>query len=253
MGNEKGWTTQEAFQSIYSTIETFNELTKWNKKDYEEYEILLNRLKLSRGDLKAINKIPFDTTKSVGDALEDLVNFIIRKTFFFTVSKNVRTGTNEVDQVIRLSSPGKVAMERFEITKSLLHIEDEIFLGECKNYAESLSVTYVGKFYSLLKQCDCNLGLLFTYKGVSGDESKWSDGHGLMKVLRIVEKYTNNKDFHIIEFSLKDYEAILNGKSFFELLDAKKVALQVAAKHEHFLEETISEQLHSIIDHCKGK
>lgn len=250
METHKGLVTGSALE-IYSIVERFDELTRWSKEDYNDFETLLNVLKASRG--KASIEITFDNTKSVGDALEDVVNFIIRKSFFFTVSENVRTGTNEVDQVIRLSKDGRVAIEHYNITKSLLNIDDDIFLGECKNYADSLSVTYIGKFYSLLKQCDCNLGLLFTYHGVSGTEKKWSDGHGLMKVLKIIEKYSNGKEFHILEFNIEDYEKILRGTSFFDLIGAKKAMLQIAANHEVFLEEEISEELNTIIQHCKTK
>lgn len=251
METHKGLTTGAAFEEIFSISERFDELTRWNEEDYIKFEELLNILKASRGE--GPKNLSFDTTKSVGDALEDVVNFIIKKSFFFTVTENVRTGTNEVDQVIRLSKHGRIAIERYNITKSLLNIEDEIFLGECKNYADSLSVTYIGKFYSLLKQCDCNLGLLFTYNGVSGNENKWSDGHGLMKVLKLVEKYANGKNFNIIEFKLEDYEKILKGTSFFELIEVKKLALQVAANYEVFLEEGISDELQILIQHCKTK
>lgn len=250
METSKGLTTGQALKEIYTIYEKFNELTKWNEEDYDKFKELLHILKASRGDAPKGN-LKFDTTKSKGDALEDVVNFLIRKTFFFTVTENVRTKTNEVDQVIRLSKNGRIAMEYFNITKSLLNIEDEIFLGECKNYEASLSVTYIGKFYSLLKQCNCNFGILFTYNGVSGEESKWADGHGLMKVLKLIEKYTANRDFNIIEFKLEDYENILAGESFFDLVEAKKTSLKVAANHELFLKENISEELHSLISHCK--
>ncbi|PET68583.1 hypothetical protein CN533_25845 [Priestia megaterium] len=254
MDISKGLVTQNAFQVIQQIEETFDELTRWSDDDYNKFSDLLHDLKVSRGEETPRNQsdVTFDTTKSVGDALEDLVNFIIKKTFFFEVTANVRTGTNEVDQVIRLSKKGKIALEKFEIPRSMLYIEEDIFLGECKNYATSLSVTYIGKFYSLLKQCDCSVGIIFTYKGISGKEKTWSDAHGLAKVIRLIEKYSNNnKKFYILEFNLKDYEDILNKKSFFDLLDAKITSLQIAANHEAFLEEPLPEQLNALIDHCK--
>ncbi|TKH47379.1 hypothetical protein FC698_15775 [Bacillus cereus] len=255
MDTSKGMLTQNAFQIIQKVEETFDELTRWNDEDYDKFRDLLHDLKVSRGEETPQHQsdVTFDTTKDVGDALEDLVNFIIKKTFFFNVSANVRTGTNEVDQVIRLSRQGKIALEKFGIPRSMLNIEDDIFLGECKNYGTTLSVTYVGKFYSLLKQCDCSVGIIFTYKGISGKEKTWSDAHGLAKVLRLIEKYSNNNHkFYMLEFNLKDYEDILEGKSFFDLLEAKMTSLQIAANHELFLEEFLPEKLSILIKHCKN-
>lgn len=255
MNTSRGLVTQNAFQIIQQVEETFDELTRWNDDDYDKFRDLLHDLKVSRGEEipRHKNDVTFDTTKDVGDALEDLVNFIIKKTFFFKVSANVRTGTNEIDQVIRLSKQGKIALERFGIPRSMLHIKDDIFLGECKNYNTALSVTYIGKFYSLLKQCDCSVGIIFTYKGISGKEKTWSDGHGLARVIRLIEKYSNNNDkFYMLEFNLKDYEDILKGKSFFDLLEAKITSLQIAANHEVFLEEPLPEKLSTLINHCKN-
>lgn len=253
MDTAKGLVTQNAFQIIHQVEEIFDELTRWDKEDYDKFKDLLHNLKVSRGEESSQSKsvVTLSTTKDIGDALEELVNFIIKKTFFFNVAANVRTGTNEVDQVIKLSKQGKIALEKFGIPRSIIPVEGDTFLGECKNYATSLSVTYVGKFYSLLKQCDCNFGIIFSYKGISGKEKTWSDAHGLTKVIRLIEKYSNNSNFYILEFNINDYEKILKGTSFFDLIEAKITTLQIAANHESFLVEPLDEELSNIISFCK--
>lgn len=251
---EKGLSTGEAYKLMLRTaLEKFESLIEWNTSNYDDYKILLRKLKISRGDIKATsNDETTDNTKDVGDALENLVNFIINKSFFFKVTSNIRTGSNEIDEVITLTKDGKAALEYFNIPRSYLVIEDNLFLGECKNYKTPLSVTYVGKFYSLMKQCDCNLGIMFTYKGLSGKETSWNDSHGLTKVLRLIEKHSsNNPNFYILEFKLEDYEAILEGKTFFELVSSKMIALQISANHNKFLEEPIDDDLHELINYCK--
>ena len=68
---------KEYFEQIVETsIGIFNELTSWSDDDKKEYSLLLSELK------KPFNK-EIETTKSKGDRLENLVSFIIKKTFFF--------------------------------------------------------------------------------------------------------------------------------------------------------------------------
>ncbi len=243
---EKGLTTQDFLKYfVDDSIDRFNELHRWKEKDCAEFAALLDHLKYVNGnkDVKTGEK---------GKALEQLVNFIIRKSYFFEVYENITTGTNEIDQIIRLSNRGIQALGSLQIDRKLLQIEEDIFLGECKNYSQNLSVTYVGKFYGLLKSTDCSFGIIFSYKGLTGSEEAWADSYGLIRVFRLIEKYeSQNPNFFILEFNIEDYEKILQGVSFYDLLKQKKAALQIGTNHNQFLEQSLEDSKNEVINKMK--
>ncbi len=224
---------------IQDSIKVFHELTSWTDKDKNEYSLLLRELKK-----------PFDkqtsTTKEKGDRLENLVAFIIKKSYFFEIYRNVHTGTNEIDGVITLSEAGKQALYTYNISRDLLEIDSDVVLEEGKNYESKLGVTYVGKFYSLLVSTNVPFGMIFTQKGLSGNENEYHDSYGLTKVLRIVEKYQNNRNLTILTFTLDDYEKIEKGISFYELVKSKKLALQLSSDYDNFIKEYHHEGVDSI-------
>lgn len=221
---------------INNPIKTFNELTEWKPSDFDEYKVLLEKLKELNGakDVKTTDK---------GVALEELVKFIIKKTFFYKVHGNVKTGTNEIDQVVALTKEGKQALFQFNISRELIPIYDDLFLCECKNYQSSLGVTWVGKFYGLLNSCDCNFGIIFTVNGLTGNEETWSNSFGLIRVFNLIQKHKfGNDKFNIIEFNLEDYEKIASGKNFFDLVEAKIKAMKLATTYEQLLEDNVHEK-----------
>ncbi len=222
--------TQYMQEIIKTSLDRFQALTAWSDKDREVFSQLLDNLK------HPFNRA-MDTTKDKGDRLEELVSFIIRKSYFFEVYRNIRTGTNEIDEVIILSNAGKQALSTFNISRDILEIDSDIALGECKNYHSALNVTYVGKFYSLLVSTDVTFGIIFTQKGLTGNENEFRDANGLTKVLRIIEKYQNNRDMIILTFTLEDYDRIANGESFYDLIKAKKMALRLASEYDNFLKD----------------
>ena len=215
---------------VQNSVDVFHELSTWSDEDRREYALLLEELKR-----------PFDkeneSTKSKGDRLENLVSFIIKKSYFFDIYRNVHTGTNEIDEIITLSCAGKQALAMYNISRELLEIDSDISIGECKNYNSTLDVTYVGKFYSLLVSTDVSFGIIFTQKGLTGNEDEYHDAYGLVKVLRIIEKYQNNRNLTIITFTLDDYEKLKDGISFFEIIKSKKLALRMSSNYENFIEE----------------
>lgn len=228
-------------QIVQNDLDKFEMFVRWTEDDKEEFKVLLDNLKR-----------PYDknveTTKSKGDRLELLVEFIIKKSYFFEIFKNVHTETNEIDEVIVFSDRGKQAIKRFNLSRELIPIEEDIFLGECKNFDANLGVTYVGKFYSLMTVTGFSFGIIFTQKGLTGDSEGYKDAYGLTKVLRIVEKSKNERnDFYILTFTLEDYEKLLQGQTFFELIRAKKLEMQIASDYNNF----INENKHSAEDEIK--
>ncbi len=228
-------------QIIQNDLDKFEGFVRWTDSDKEEFRVLLENL-----------KHPYDkdveTTKSKGDRLELLVEFIIRKSYFFEIFKNVHTETNEIDEVIVFSDRGKQAIKRLNLSRELIPIDEDIFLGECKNFNANLGVTYVGKFYSLMTVTGIPFGIIFTQKGLTGETEGYKDAYGLTKILRMVEISKNmGRNFYILTFTLDDYEKLLQGQTFFELIKAKKLEMQIASDYNNF----ISENRHSAEEEVK--
>jgi hypothetical protein len=244
MGNDKiklvnnGFVSKDIFKEEVNKLfeneeECFKNLTSLNDKELNEYKELLSDLerlsKLKSDDKHKRGKI----TKEKGKVLETIVNFIIKKSTFFDVYKNVPISTNEIDQVITISYKGRRIMDATGITTGMLGIEGNYFLGECKNYDKKVGSTWVGKFYTLLRVCGgCRLGIIFSYNGLSGEEDKWYDSHGLTKIL--YQLSSDGGNIFILDFNYKDFKKIAEGKSFIELIKEKKISLQTGAKVENF-------------------
>jgi hypothetical protein len=252
MENKHGYTLKDILKLIDETdtlteqekieakVKSFYKFIKWTEKDYEQYEQLLVDLK--KANRKSIKKqLTSDEetikTKDKGDALENIVNFIINKSFFLKVYPNKRTSTNEIDQFVVLSSNGKQAMYEYNFSSDLLGFKDGYFIGECKNYDDNVAATWVGKFYTLLRTCgNCELGIIFSYYGLTGQENNWYDAHGLTKVIYRME--TGTKKNHILDFNKEDFEKLRDRKmNFFDIIHAKKNALISGSKSTNFHDE----------------
>lgn len=134
MSNEKeSFNVKEYLDKIVvDSLEKFNIFLQWNGKDKSEFKRLLDDLRRPYDSKK-------ETTKSKGDRLEKLVSFIIKKSYFFEIFQNVHTETNEIDEVVILSDKGKQALKSFDLSRDLIPIKEDIFLGECKNYDKNCS------------------------------------------------------------------------------------------------------------------
>lgn len=160
------------------------------------------------------------TTREKGKSLEDLVSYLIGiYDKYFDVVNSVRTGTNEIDQFISSKQMMKIL-----ISFGLMDARFESFLCECKNYSKKVDVTYVGKFASLLLTTSKKLGILFSYRGITG--SKWSDASGLVKKFYLSKESVEAR-YCIIDFNISDFELVKNGVPFFEIIQSKIDSLQM--------------------------
>lgn len=205
-------------QKIEAKVKTFYKFIEWKENDYKEYKLLLYNLKSIKGRSKA-------KTKDIGTALEDLVNFIFEKSFFYKVYKNKRTATNEIDQFVLISDKGYQALQDYNFSRDLLISNENYFLCECKNYKDTVSATWVGKFNTLLETCgEINTGIIFSYKGLTGKENNWCDAHGLTKVIYRITSNTNPR--FILDFNIKDFEKLLNrDENIYSIIKKKKDSL----------------------------
>lgn len=156
-----------------------------------------------------IEKGNFKTEKDKGDSLESLTRETLTGLKFFDSLPNIHTSTNEIDFLCKLNTSGTIAK-----SKGYFNFEDE-FLIECKNYAGKVDVTFVGKFAYLLLSQSKKLGILVSKNGVTG--SKWSNAYGWIKKLYL------KHDVLIVSFTLDDFKELIEGRSFFEIIEIKKM------------------------------
>lgn len=163
-----------------------------------------------------------------GEVLEKLVSYLLTISGnIFYVDRNLRTSTNEIDQLVSLTPKGKILLSYHLVNSKL-----ECFLGECKNYDKSVSVTYIGKFCSLLLTNNVKIGILFSYHGVSG--TGWSNGSGLIKKFYLHKEKLEDK-YCIIDFSIKDFESILEGKNMLQIIEEQLKSLQFDTDYSRYL------------------
>ena len=186
------------------------ELGKLSQTSIQEYRTLLDELKCSNSSK--------DKTTDKGRALENIVSFLVNKTGLFDVYRNVKTSSNEIDQVVLLNKKGLFLQKQ-----GLLHMPIDGFLGECKNYGTKVAATWVGKFCSLMMVTNHTFGILFSYHGMSG--RGWNDAIGLTKKIYMLKEHKEDKII-MIDFSLREFEQIIEGKTFFDIINFKIQSLQ---------------------------
>ena len=216
---ERDITFDEAVQ-VVRELATPEKICAFSDEQKTEYIKRLEYFKLVNGGNYS------DVEK--GKSLEDLVSYLLTISGdLFTVVQDVRTHTNEIDQIVELNPKGK-----FFLTHGFLPKRFECFLGECKNYNRKINVTYVGKFYSLLITTSEKTGILFSYHGITG--KNWSDGSGLIRKIYL-QKEDEEKRVAIIDFSLPDFQRIADGDNLINLFDSKLKALKYDTNVDQFL------------------
>ncbi len=174
--------------------------------------------KLIAGDL---------TRKEKGYALESLMYILFHEGYspLFECKKNRRTSTNEIDILLCWTQNARV--DHFvEIFPFL----GERFLCECKNYVSKVDVTYVGKFYSLLKVSNAQTGIMIAWEGVTG-RGKWDAAAGLIKKIALKD------DIYIIVLDKHDLAKIAKDEcNIFKLIEDKYNALAMDIDYERFIE-----------------
>lgn len=197
---------------------SYEKICELSNEQISKYKELLEKFKM-------INNVDSNKSESdnvhieKGKALEDLVSYLMKISGdIFYVDRNLRTSTNEIDQIFSLKTKGKILLSYRLINDKL-----ETFLGECKNYNKPVDVTYIGKFCSLLLTNQVKLGILFSYNGISGEN--WSNGSGLVKKFYLSKERIEDR-YCIIDFSIKEFESILNGKNILQIIDEQLKSLQ---------------------------
>ena len=169
-----------------------------------------------------------------GKILEDLVFLLLQYSGgLFSIKQNVLTNTNEIDIVCELSPKGHILLKN-----DLLPIKQNAFLGECKNYNSTVGVTYVGKFACLMLTTAYKLGILFSYKGVTG--KKWDDAQGFIRKFYLSRENIDDR-YIIIDFTVDDFDLIRRGSTFLDILKFKIDTLRLDTEYKSLLEHHPSE------------
>lgn len=217
--------TFEEIDSIKSMLENVEEeflyekISGLSEDEKIEYNKLLKRLEESNSSTQS--------TRDKGKALEEIASFVLKSSHIFDVYENIRTSTNELDQLVKVKDKNRYLIGWNIIDKRYLN-----FIGECKNYDSKVSVTYVGKICSLLLTTQNQLCILFSYYGATGE--KWSDGTGLIKKFYLSKEKDEDR-FCIIDFNINDFREISKGGNLLEIITNKMLALKNDTNYSNLL------------------
>ncbi|MBS6644529.1 MAG: hypothetical protein KH366_13200 [Clostridiaceae bacterium] len=215
----QGYTVKEILRYLDSIpLECFKSLGCLVEEERDSYIDALEHFKNvnSKSKLNGINKDNDNAIK--GKALEDLVVTLFKSTGgYFRIYKNLKNNTNELDVLVCYTDKAKSLSSKLDPRYSKL-------LCECKNYNTTVKVTYVGKFCHLMQCTSNNIGIFFSYYGLAG--KNWGSSVGLTKKIYLMREKKEDK-LYILDFKLKDFDDILNGKSIFQILDDKCLELEL--------------------------
>lgn len=142
----------------------------------------------------------------------------------FNKAINCRTVTNEIDILV---SWNKIALQ-MGIDRAY-EFMGKSFLCECKNYTGDVNVTYIGKFFSLMKVSNVKFGILFSRKGMSG-KNIWVHGKGLARKIALSER------IYIIDITWNDFEKIYNKETnIFNLINDKCNAMKNDINYDEYV------------------
>lgn len=156
-------------------------------------------------------------TKEKGHKLEELCSVLFSNpsSSFFECRRNCRTSTNEIDLLLTWSERARLS----GINSAFPCFGDE-FLCECKNYDESVDVTCVGKFYSLLSSVKASMGILVAWNGITG-KGNWDAAKGLIRKIALKD------DMFILTLDKEDLKTVARGEChIYALIHEKYNALR---------------------------
>lgn len=200
---------------------SYKKICEFNDEEIKEYNKLLKEFKNTNSSNS--------TTNEKGRALENLATYTIKTTHVFDVYKNIRTTTNELDQLVKITDNNRLLIGLKIIDERLAN-----FIGECKNYQDKIPVTYVGKICSLLTTTQNKICILFSYNGVTG--KNWENAEGLIKKFYLSKEKLEER-FCIIDFNVKDFDEIAKGNNFLQIVENKITALKNDTDYSNFIKE----------------
>lgn len=216
---KSGYTLADLMQASCRYNSTLLMMPNESQEAYKELYDCIDRGGLSKGEK--------------GKKLEELSTLLFQKSVenLFDVYKNSRTSTNEIDLLIRWTEQARLAG-----VHNAFPCFGELFLCECKNYNGAVSVTYVGKFSSLMSVTNTTLGIMISWDGVTG-RGKWSDSQGLIKKIALKENR------YIVVLDKADLKKIYDKKAnIFSLVYDKYAALRTEIDYNKYIDRHEAEE-----------
>lgn len=201
-----------------NNIYKYEELVNFNKKEFEEYKNLL-------ACFNETNSSKSYSNEAKGEALENLVAFLISKTNIFEIYKNIHTTSNEIDLFVKFNRYGKVLLS-YGLVDGLF----SNYVCECKNTNNKINVTWIGKFITLTRMGNFNFGLMFSYHGLTG-ENTWNYAFGLTRKIFLKENTL------IIDINYNDLLKISTQKNLLDIINEKVINI----KHDIDLTQYLTE------------
>lgn len=217
-------TLEEALAAIkrFSSDKTYDRICKMTDEQQDEYKRLL-------GEFQKVHRLDGQySNDEKGKALEQLASYLLKVSGgIFKVERNLRTTTNEIDQLLSLTAHGRTL-----IGNNIIDPKLHCVLGECKNYNKKVDVTYVGKFCSLLLTNSVQIGILFSYHGITG--TNWNHAAGLIKKFYL-HKENEADRFCIIDFNNKHFQEIANGGNLLQIIENQMKSLHFDTDYSKFI------------------
>lgn len=163
---EKGYTISDFLRELGAENTT---LVNLSRDQQAEFDLCYDQL------------VAQDYNQYTKGKLLEKISAILFDGDIFRVIKNCRTSTNEIDLLVDWTEKARL----YGLNQAFPCIGERV-LCECKNYTKPVSVTYVGKFASLLCVTKADIGIMISWEGVTG--RGWQDGSGLIKKLALAKE-----------------------------------------------------------------
>lgn len=162
------------------------------------YEIDLSELE------NALNEVDqAETTKEKGDTFEYFARVLFNSIDFLEVrDQALRTNTGEIDIVVEYTGSNEL---------TIFDQWSRFILVECKNWADSVGVSQIRDFKGKMDKAQIDLGVIFARNGISGDEAT--------DAVRLIHDCFQRDKCMILVIGDNEIEQLLDGRSFYELLD----------------------------------
>jgi hypothetical protein len=153
-----------------------------------------------------LSKITERTERVDGKDLESLADYLLGCIPGFEVTVNLVTGDSQVDALIRNRGP------RYDFREDL----GTYFPVECKDWSKPIGSKEVGWFVNKLLTQECKAGILFSSRGITG-EDKSSGDEVRYAALTLLKAYQRAGRI-VIVLSAEDFEAACRGDNLIRLL-----------------------------------
>ncbi|MBW2989966.1 restriction endonuclease [Candidatus Woesearchaeota archaeon] len=147
-----------------------------------------------------------------GKVLERFAEYILSVIPGFRTQRGVKTPSTDYDVVCGIE--GTIIDFRTELGRYII--------GECKDWSKPVDFSAIAKFCRVLDSAKCKSGIIFSKKGISGEDKLRNAEREQLKVF-------HDRDIAILVLNLNDLKDITEGENLIALLRKKyeKVRLDI--------------------------